>query len=138
NFLSLIRAPHAFEHHGRHVELTFAMQPTLGALFAATRFPQTLDQFTGRAGFTESYSPAILCLLDFVERLSGIMPRPDGTLWFTGLTPQQLTHRDEAHDTAYGRTVDGRRFELVNAGGHSAAYRDGELLFRCPQGVRVV
>ena len=138
NFLTLIRAAHAFEHHGRHTELSWVMQPTLAALFRAERFPQTLNPFTGTAGFTESYSPSILCLLDFVERLSGIQPRPDGTLWFTGLTPAQIEHRDETHETAYGRTVDGAELELVNAEGRARAWRDGEMLFDVPQGLRVV
>jgi len=102
------------------------------------RFAQTLHPFTGREGFTESYSPAILCLLDFIERLSGIMPRPDGTLWFTGLVPYQIDHRDVAHETAYSRTVDGRRFELVNTEAVSTAWRDGERLFSAPKGVRIV
>ena len=138
NFLSLIRAPHAFEAHGRHVELTWVLYPILSALFKASRFAQTLSPFTGREGFTEAYSPSILCLLDFVERLCGIQPRPDGNLWFTGLIPYQIEHRDEAHETAYGRTVDGHRFELVNSATVSTAYRDGALLFHCPKGVRVV
>lgn len=138
NFLSLIRAPHAFEHHHRHVELSWAIQPALSALFNSTRFAQTLDPFTGREGFTEGYSPAILCLLDFVERLTGIQPRPDGELWFTGLVPYQSEHRFAAHATAYARTVEGRRFELVNTPETATAFRDGELLFACPAGVRVV
>ncbi len=138
NLLSLIRAPHAFEHHHRHVELSWAMQPTLSALFAAERFAQTLDPFTGRVGFTEMYSPAILCLIDFVERLSGILPRPDGTVWFTGLVPQQMTHRDAVHETAYARAIDGVVFELVTTAADSTAYRDGELLYQAPNGVRVI
>ena len=138
NFLTLIRAPHAFEAHHRHVELSWILQPTLSALFRADRFPQTLNPFTGEAGFTETYSPAILCLLDFVERLCGIQPRPDGTLWFTGLTPQQIEHRDIAHETGYGRTVDGQVFELVNSATQMAVYRDGAPLFSAPRGVRVV
>lgn len=138
NFLSLIRAPHAFETHGRHVELTWAMYPTLSAMWKFERFAQTLHPFTGREGFTEAYSPAILCLLDFVERLSGIMPRPEGTLWFTGLVPYQIEHRDAAHETGYSRTVDGMRFELVNTATESVAHRDGEPLFAAPKGVRIV
>ena len=90
NFLSLIRAPQAFEAHHRHVELTWALYPILSALFNADRFAQCLSPFTGKEGFTEVYSPAILCLLDFIERLSGILPRPDGTLWFTGLVPYEV------------------------------------------------
>ncbi len=138
NFLSLIRAPHAFEVHHRHVELSFVLQPILSALWKAERFAQTLHPFTGRPGYTEAYSPAILCLLDFVERLCGIQPRPDGTLWFTGLVPQQIEHRDAAHETGYARSVDGHTFELVNSAAASIAWRDGEPLFAAPGGVRVI
>lgn len=138
NFLSLIRAPHAFEAHNRHVELTWVLHPILSALAKAERFAQTLNPFTGAAGFTEIYSPAILCLLDFIERLSGIMPRPDGTLWFSGMVPWQIEHRDEAHETAYARTVDGATFELVNSRDSSTAWRDREPLFAAPGGIRVV
>ena len=75
--------------------------------------------------------------LDFVERLCGIQPRPDGTLWFTGLTPAQIEHRDARHETAYGRIVDGVDFELVNTATEATGYRNGELLFRAPRGVRI-
>lgn len=138
NFLSIIRAPHAFEAHHRHVELSWAMQPILGALFRAPRFAQTLSPWTGDAGYTDTYSPAILCLLDFIERLSGIMPRPDGTLWFTGLVPAQMEHRDVWHETAYARDIDGRSFELVNTAETTTAYRDGHELFAAPRGLRIV
>lgn len=138
NFLSLIRAPAAFEAHGRYTELTWVLHPILSAMALMDRFPQCLSPYTGAAGFTEMYSPAILCQLDYVERLSGILPRPEGTLWFTGLMPAQLDHRDAAHETGYARSIDERRFELVNAGGETRAWRDGEPLFRAPQGVRVV
>lgn len=138
NFLSIIRAAHAFEAHGRHVELTWVIYPILSALFRMERFAQTINPFTGAAGFTEIYSPTILCLVDFVERLSGVQVRPEGEIWFTGLVPYQIDHRDETHETAYGRTVDGRRFELVNTKTATTAWRDGVELFKCPKGVRVV
>ncbi len=138
NFLSIIRAPHAFEAHHRYVELSWAIYPILSALFRAPRFAQTVSPFTGNAGYTDTYSPSILCLLDFIERLSGIMPRPDGSLWFTGLVPYQIEHRDVQHETAYSRTIDGHQFELINTPETTTAYRDGELLFSAPKGVRVV
>lgn len=137
NFLSVIRAPHAFEHHHRHVELTWVLQPILSALFKMERFAQTMNPFTGEPGFTDAYSPAILCLLDFVERLCGIQPRPDGMLWFTGLVPAQIDHRDAAHSTGYSRIVDGARYELINTPEQTAAFRDGEPLYRAPAGLRV-
>ena len=138
NFLTLIRTPHAFEHHDHHVELSWIMQPTLSALFAADRFPQTLNPFTGAAGFTEKYSPSILCLLDYVEHLSGILPRPEGDLWFTSLLPKPATHRYEQWETAYGRRVDGVEFELINSTESSEVYRDGDRLGSFPSGIRVV
>lgn len=138
NFLSIIRAPHAFEAHHRHVELIWAMQPILSALFRASRFAQTVSPWTGDAGYTDTYSPSILCLLDFIERLSGIMPRPDGTLWFTGLVPAQMEHRHVRHETAYARRIDGHEFELVNGADTSIAYRDGRELFVAPTGLRIV
>lgn len=138
NFLTLIRTPHAFEHHGHHVELTWILQPILAALFAADRFPQTLNPFTGAAGFTEKYSPSILCLLDFVERLSGILPRADGTLWFTSLLPKPVAHKHETWNTAYARTVDGMHFELVNSSEGGVVYRNGQVLGRFPAGTRLI
>ena len=58
--------------------------------------------------------------------------------WFGGLTPAQIEHRDTRHETAYARTVDGIVFELANTAAETTAWRDGELLFSAPRGVRVV
>lgn len=139
NFLSLIRTPHAFEHHGRYVELTWVMQPILSALSRMTRFGQVLSPWTGEEGYTEAYSPAILCLLDYIERLSGIMPAADGELWFTGLLPQTRDHGVKlADETAYSRIVNGVYYELHNTRESCMIYRDGELMCRFPAGARVV
>ncbi|WP_429310112.1 MGH1-like glycoside hydrolase domain-containing protein [Paenibacillus mucilaginosus] len=139
NFLSLIRAPHAFEHHGRHVELTWVLQPILSAMSRMRRFGQCLSPWTGEEGYTESYSPAILCLLDYVERLCGILPTPGGELWFTGLVPYAMDHgREVAEATAYSRIVDGVTYELVNTREEAVLYRDGEEHLRFPAGTRAV
>ncbi|NDV00179.1 MGH1-like glycoside hydrolase domain-containing protein [Pseudoroseicyclus tamaricis] len=138
NFLTLIRAHHAFEAHGAHVELGFAMQPILGAMATWDRFPQTLSPFSGEPGFTDSYSPSILALLDFTERLCGILPRPGGELWFSTAAPAQLLHHAPEAATAYGRSHAGARFELVVEGGEGRAFRDGAPLFTLPAGVRAV
>jgi len=139
NFLSLIRAPHAFEKHGRHVELTWILQPIVSAMARMKRFGQCLSPWTGEEGFTDTYSPAILCALDYIERLCGILPTPDGELWFTGLMPQTRDHGQKlADETAYSRIVDGVRFELYNTKEICAVYREGKLLCRFPAGVRLV
>lgn len=139
NFLSLIRAPHAFEHHHRYVELTWVLNPILAALSRAKRFAQTLSPWTGEEGFTDTYSPAILCLLDFVERLCGIMPVGSDQLWFTGLLPPAMDHGEEvAGSTAYSRTVDGQPFELVNTSDQMMVYRKGSIHIQAPSGIRVI
>ena len=138
NFLSIIRAAHAFEHHHRHVELTWAQMPVLAALFEMETFPQTLSPFTGAPGYTESYSPSILCLLDMVERLCGILPRPDGSLWLSGLVPREVIHKHQDHQTAYRRKVDGHTFELLNDGTSATIYRDSQQLYTFPHGTRLV
>ncbi|GBF75133.1 hypothetical protein PA598K_03518 [Paenibacillus sp. 598K] len=139
NFLSLIRTAHAFETHHRYVELTWVLQPILSALSHAERFAQTLSPWTGSEGYTETYSPSILCLLDYVERLSGILPTAEDELWFTGLIPADMDHGEcVAGETAYSRVVDGVRYELINTREVCEIYRDGELHMRFPYGVRIV
>jgi hypothetical protein len=139
NFLSLIRAPHAFEHHGRHVELTWVLQPILSAATGFTRFAQAVSPWTGEEGFTEAYSPSILCVLDYVERLCGILPRPSGELWFTGLRPYAMDHGEEpTGDTAYSRTVAENVFELINGKDESVIYRNGERWIAFPSGIRII
>lgn len=139
NFLTLIRTPHAFEHHGRFVELAWLLTPALSALTRMDRFPQTLSPWTGEAGFTETYSPSILCLLDAVERLYGIMPRPDGELWFSACWPYPQDHgQSVASETAYSRRVDGVLYEWTVTAAGAAAWRNGELLLSLPAGTRAV
>ncbi len=139
NFLSLIRAPHAFEHHHRYVELTWVIQPILNALSRMTRFGQTINPWTGEEGYTESYSPAILCMLDFVERLAGILPTPNGELWFTGLMPEAFQASDAiSEETAYRRMVDDVEFELVNSRNGCVVYQAGRPRISFPYGLRVV
>lgn len=139
NFLSLIRTPHAFEHHHRYVELTWILYPILASMAKASRFAQGLSPWTGDEGYTQTYSPSILCLLDFVERLCGILPRPDGELWFTGLQPYPMDHGAEVTgDTAYSRIVDGSLYELINTREQGAIYRNGMPHIRFPGGIRVV
>ncbi|MDF2935946.1 MAG: hypothetical protein K0Q90_1319 [Paenibacillaceae bacterium] len=139
NFLSLIRTPHAFELHGRFVELTWVLNPIVNALSRMDRFPQTLSPWTGEAGFTETYSPSILCLLDYVERLCGIMPRPDGELWFTACLPYPQDHGEAvASETGYSRRVDGVVYEWTVTGEGAVAWRNGEQLLSIPAGTRAI
>ena len=138
NFLSLIRAPHAFDHHGHHAELALTQRPVLAAVARADRFPQCLDPWSGEAGFTSGYSPAILWYLDAIERACGVLPRPDGQVWLTGLPPTRLDHGVAADATGYRRRVAGVRYELVADDARVEVYRDGRLWLAFPTGWRVV
>jgi len=138
NFLSLIRAPHAFEHHGHVAELGIVVMPVLAALVSAQRFPQCLDPWTGAPGFTSVYSPSILWLLDTLERYTGILTRPDGEVWLSGLTPTRLDHGTAADAVAYSRTVNGTTYELAGDDEHVVVHRNSAPWMEFPRGWRVV
>jgi hypothetical protein len=138
NFLTLVRAAHAFEHHGRVAELALTHRSLLSAAAGHDRFPQCLDPWSGDAGYTESYSPAILWLLDTIERDAGVLPRPDGEVWLSALPPTRLDHGHAATATAYARTVRGIRYELAADDERAEVHRDGRRWLRFPRGWRVV
>jgi hypothetical protein len=138
NLLSAIRAAHAFEHHGRVAEHALVATATLTALATADRFPQCLDPFSGEAGYTQAYSPALLFFLDQLERSCGILPRPDGALWLSGLTPTRLEHGAAADAVAASRRVGGALFEIAGDDARIVVERDGERLLEFPRGWRVV
>lgn len=138
NFLALLRAPEAFERHGHVAELGLTASAVLSALAVADRFPQCLDGWSGDAGYTQEYAPAILWFLDAIERHSGILVRPDGEIWFSGLAPTRLGHGAATDAVGYRRVIDGVEWELVADDTLVEVHRDGELAFSFPRGCRVV
>lgn len=137
NFLALLRAPDAFEHHGHIAELALTAAPVLAALATADRFPQCLDPWSGDAGYTEGYTPSILWLLDAVERHFGILQTPGGALWFSGMTPSRLDHGAAAGAIGYARTVGDVVWEQVGDDALIEVRRDGEAAFSFPRGWRM-
>src|SRR5690606_38786398 len=138
NFLPLGRPRNAFEHHGHVAELALVAGPVLTALAEGDAFPQCLDPWSGEAAYGERYSPAILWFLDAVERTFGILERPDGELWFSGLTPTRLNGAAAAEAVAYARLVDGAHLELAGDDSLVRLWRAGEQLAELPRGVRLV
>lgn len=138
NALAVVRAPAAFEAHGRHVELTWAMWPWIAAMTRSQRFPQTIDPWTGAAGFTDDYAPAIVAMLDFVDRCCGILPRPDGEVWLTGLEPAVIGHDMLGTATAAERTVGGVRYRIDTDDSGVRVHRDGERFADFPRGLRLI
>ncbi|MDR2176984.1 MAG: hypothetical protein LBP20_02950 [Treponema sp.] len=144
SFLTQIRLPHAFEYHHRYVELTWILHPIITALSRFKKFSGSLSAWLGHEGYGENYTPTMLCVLDYLERMSGIFPAPGGDLWFTALVPRGVDYGETvAEETAYSRVVDGALFELVNeredsSKANSSVYKNGELLYRFPAGVRLI
>ena len=138
NFLTQIRAPHAFERHGHHAELGLVSARLLEALARADRFPQCLDPWSGDAGYTSSYSPAILWLLDAVERWFGVLVRPDGEVWFSGLIPTRIEHGLAPTAVAASRAVGGDTFELAGDDAAVVLHRNGAEWASFPRGLRLV
>ncbi|MDL2206453.1 hypothetical protein LJC33_06025 [Eubacteriales bacterium OttesenSCG-928-N13] len=139
SFLTESRLPAMFDHHRRHVELTWILHPILTALSRFERFAGSLNIWVGAEGYKENYTPTMVCLLDYLERMSGIFPTPDRTLWFTALVPTGVDYGQiVAEQTGYSRRVDGALFELVNDKDVSQIYLDQQLLYTLPRGVRLV
>ena len=139
NFLAIIRAAHAFEYHKRYVEQLWTIQPIVAAMTRMNRFSQTISPWTGAEGFTEMYSPAILCVLDFIERLSGILPTKEHTIWFTGVLPYDSDHGETiTGNLVYRRSVKGHRYEFVNQEGNCEIWRDEKQIVAFPSGLRAV
>jgi len=137
NALTMLRAPAAFEAHGRVAELAVAHRTLLAAMAGHDRFAQCYDPWTADAGYTEAYSPSILLYLDMIERDAGILPRPDGTVWLSGLIPTRLEHGQAVTATAASRTVAGVRYEVVGDAERVEVHRDGRRWLSFPHGWRV-
>jgi hypothetical protein len=141
SFLTSIRTPDAFEYHRRYVELSWILHPMVTMLSRFQRFTVGTSAWIGGEGPSEkSFSPTSLCLMNSLERLSGIVPRPEGTLWFTSLIPYGIDYGETvAEETGYSRRVDGALFEFINEkNGISTVYKDGVKLYELPHAVRLV
>jgi hypothetical protein len=139
SFLTQIRLPHAFDYHHRPVELTWIQYPIIAALSRFEKFPGSLDAWLGHEGYGENYTPTMLCVLDYLERLCGIFPARGGDLWFTALVPRGMDHGEPvAEETGYSRMAEGALFEFVNGRKISSVYKNGELLYQFPPGVRLI
>lgn len=139
SYLTEIRIPHAFEYHHRYVELSWILNPMITAMSRIKKFSGSVHAWMGKEGYEDNYSPTMLCVLDFLERYCGIYPTPEEKLWFTALIPQGMDYGQIiAEETGYGRNVDDHYFEFINEKTGSSVYKDGELIYKVPYGVRLV
>lgn len=137
NMLTMLRAPHAFEQHGHHAELLEIERDLLAAMAEHEAFPQCVDPFSGRPGFADGYAPAMLWLLDALERTCGVLPRPDGEIWLSGMPPTRLARGEQTLATGHARSVAGVRYEIVGDDERVEIHRDHELWLTFPRGWRI-
>ncbi|MDR1265580.1 MAG: hypothetical protein LBK42_08500 [Propionibacteriaceae bacterium] len=138
NLLSLLRAPDAFEPHGRLAELATVQLGALAALAVADRFPQCLDPWSGEPGFASAYAPCLLWFIDTIERCAGLLARPDGELWLNGLDLTRLEAGAAPRAWAHARRHAGQAYVLAGDGATVQVGRDGSDWLSFPAGWRVV
>lgn len=139
SFLTQIRVTRAFEYHRRYVELTWIMHPILTALSRFTQFSGSLSPWLGFSGYKDNYTPTMVCVLDYIEKMCGICPNDDQSLWFTSLILRGMDYGEPvALETGYSRNVNGALFELTNDGENSVIYKDGKQIYSFPYGIRLV
>lgn len=143
NFLALLRAPRAFEARGRTAELARVLRGAFDALLRADRFPQTLDPWTGDAGYGSGYSPAALFFLDAVERFFGVLELPGGGVLCTGLSAadpgrwpgvESLTYERRTRSGVWAQTVAGDRVTVTRDGAPWLAFPVGWRVELAPSG----
>lgn len=74
--LTALRTPRWFEHYGKFVDHAHLMTQWVNALGRSPAFRQQINPWTGESRFSDGYSPAMLCMIDFVARLHGARSEP--------------------------------------------------------------
>jgi hypothetical protein len=139
HFLMVIRHPRAFDYHNRFVELTWILHPIITALARSEHFSGGIDPWSGTEGPSSNYSPTMLAELDYIERYCGIYPTTENELHFTSLIPTGIDFGEVlAEETGYSRNVDGALFEFTNEAEISSIYKNGELIYQFPYGLRLI
>ena len=67
--LTALRAPRWFDHYGKSADLEHLMTQWVEAILRAPAFMQQMDPWTGEFSTSPGYSPAMLVLTTFLERL---------------------------------------------------------------------
>ena len=69
--LTALRAPRWFDHYGKSADLEHLMRRWVEAITRTPAFMQQVDPWTGEFSTSAGYSPAMLVLTTFLERLTG-------------------------------------------------------------------
>jgi hypothetical protein len=77
--LTALRTPRWFLHYGKEPDLRVLMERWVDAIVDAPDFLQQMNPWTGAMSTSPGYSPAMLVLLDFAERLGAISPSAAGS-----------------------------------------------------------
>jgi len=101
--LTALRAPRWFDHYGKSTDLVYMMGKWIQALVKSDGFRQQIDPWSGE--FTpagDGYSPAMLVMLDYTQRLYGV--RQEGNLLeWSCLLPETATRSSFSLQTSGGK-----------------------------------
>jgi hypothetical protein len=129
--LSYQRAIRALENYGHFAEVTLIGRKLIAGLSELKGFPVCFVPTTGKPrGEHGNYGPMILSALEYISRLYGVYIFHDQVYW-SGISAG-------TDSTTYTQYWLGKEFKLENSNGSFSGFVNGEKLFRCTAGVRVV
>jgi hypothetical protein len=133
--LTYQRAIDALENYAHYAEVILLGEKLLPVLMRnGNRFTQQLDPMTGEpSGQTsDGYGPMALAALEYISRMHGIhLDVADGRVWWSAVDP-------EAEDFTYTQKWGNRSFRLQFDDGIMEGKVNGEVVFACTAGARVV
>lgn len=130
--LTYQRAIEALENYGHYAELTLLGKKLLNSTKSSLRFTQQFDPFTGLPNnSSDGYGPTMLSVLEYISRMHGVHYTKDRILWSSIKTTN-------ADSSAYEQRLGQDRFRLVSRSGEMTGFINGDKIFSCSQGVRIV
>lgn len=128
--LTYQRAIRALENYGHYAEVTLIGRKLLARLSEHPGFPVQWVTDTGEArGDSGNYGPTILSALEYISRMYGIHIERERIYW---------SSLDDAQNSTYSQAWNGNEYRLEQRDGVCAGYANGELLFECSAGTRIV
>ena len=133
--LTYQRAIQALENYGHYAELSLIGKRLLEVIAQnGFKFAQELDPVTGQSSGPkpDGYGPMMLAALEYITHLHGVtLVLDQNEVWWSSLDP-------EGHDFTYTQNWGDRAFTLTCDAGRILANLNGDEIFNCTSGLRIV
>ncbi len=131
--LTYQRAIRALENYGHYSLVTELGEKLIMTVeHARNQFCEQYDPFTGKPGipWQDGYGPTILSLLEYISRMHGVhLDVVQNQVWWSACDEMNFSYSQR-----WGENV----WKLTSANGVFKAERDGQNIFSCSTGCRVV